>query len=46
MTPGMPVSVAFDTGPEGAADGPGGRAAGGPCPGAAAAARSRARPTA
>ncbi len=32
MTPGMPVSVAFDTGPEGAADGPGGRAAGGSVP--------------
>jgi len=32
MTPGMPVSVAFDTGPEGAADGPGGRAAGGSAP--------------
>ncbi len=32
MTPGMPVSVAFGTGPESAADGPGGRAAGGSAP--------------
>ena len=32
MTPGMPVSVAFGTGPESAADGPEGRAAGGSAP--------------